>query len=70
MHDTGKARDHNTNQFRNFPYIEGDCFCSTALAFVTNLVAFSGVKVTVMLTEFKIKPRNVRNWVGWKTDFL
>ena len=39
--------------------IEGNCLSSIDLAFVTNFVAFSGVKATVMVTEFKTKPRKV-----------
>ena len=45
---------------------EGDCFARTVVAFVTNFVAFSGVKATVKVTDFKINPRKVITCFGSK----
>lgn len=48
---------------------DGDIFARIVVAFVTNFVAFSGVKATVKVTEFKTNPTTVITCFGSKTDF-
>ena len=48
---------------------EDDSFARTFVAFVTNFEAFSGVKATVKVTQFKTKLRKVISHFGSKTDF-
>ena len=63
MHNTKKPTSSATS------LTEGDCFARTVVAFVTNFVAFSAVKATVKVTEFKKKHTNVITCFGSKIDF-
>ena len=42
---------HDTRKVTATSLTEGDCFARTVMAFVTNFVAFSGVKATVKVKQ-------------------